>query len=132
MTLTKNNKDLVRRAFTPWEDGDSGPFFELVADDVKWTVIGSTPVSGVYQTKQALIERAFGPLLEKLEGHMTTSLVDIVGEDEKIFLRFTSSGATKTGQRYEQTYCFAMVMRNDRIVEIVAYIDTDLLRRVLS
>jgi ketosteroid isomerase-like protein len=95
-------------------------------------VIGSTPVSGVYQTKQALIEKAFGPLLEKLEGHMTTSLVDIAGEDEKIFLRFTSSGATKTGLRYEQTYCFVMVMRDDHIVEIVAYIDTDLLRRVLS
>jgi uncharacterized protein len=132
MTLTENNKDLVRRAFTPWEDGDSGPFFELIADEVTWTVIGSTPVSGVYNSKQALIDGAFGPLLDKLEGHMTTSLVDIVGEGEKIFLRFTSSGATKTGLRYEQTYCFAMVMRDDRIVEIVAYIDTDLLRQVLA
>jgi hypothetical protein len=26
MTLTKNNKELVRRAFTPWEESDSGPF----------------------------------------------------------------------------------------------------------
>jgi uncharacterized protein len=132
MTPTENNKQLVRRAFTPWEDGDSGPFFELIADEVTWTVIGSTPASGVYHSKQALIDGAFGPLLDKLEEHMTTSLVDIVGEGEKVFLRFTSSGTTKTGLGYDQTYCFAMILRDDRIVEIVAYIDTDLLRRVLS
>jgi uncharacterized protein len=34
--------------------------------------------------------------------------------------------------RYDQVYCFAMVMREQRIVEIVAYVDTDLLVRVFS
>ncbi|MES0885277.1 nuclear transport factor 2 family protein [Roseibium sp. SCP14] len=132
MTQTDSNKQLVRQAFQPWEQGDSGPFFDLVADDVKWTVIGSTPVSGVYHSKQDLIDRAFGPLLKKLEGRMTTRLVDIAGEGEKVFLQFTSYGVTKSGLKYNQTYCFAMVVRNDRIAEIVAYIDTDLLRRVLA
>jgi hypothetical protein len=132
MSLTDYNKQLVHQAFQPWEQGDSGPFFGLVADDVKWTVIGSTPVSGVYHSKQDLIDLAFGPLLEKLEGRMTTRLVDIAGEGEKVFLQFTSSGVAKSGLKYNQTYCFAMVVRNDRIAEIVAYIDTDLLRRVLA
>ncbi|MEM9631273.1 MAG: nuclear transport factor 2 family protein [Pseudomonadota bacterium] len=122
----------MREAFRPWERGDSGPFFDLIADDVKWTVIGSTPVSGVYHSKQDLIDQAFGPLLEKLDGRMTTRFVDITGEGEKIFLQFTSSGVTKSGLKYNQTYCFAIVMRNSRIVEIVAYIDTDLLRRALA
>lgn len=132
MSLTETNKHLVREAFRPWERGDSGPFFDLIADDVKWTVIGSTPVSGVYHSKQDLIDQAFGPLLEKLDGRMTTRFVDITGEGEKIFLQFTSSGVTKSGLKYNQTYCFAIVMRNSRIVEIVAYIDTDLLRRALA
>jgi ketosteroid isomerase-like protein len=38
----------------------------------------------------------------------------------------------KTGLRYHQVYCFAMVMRERRIVEIVAYLDTDLLAKVFS
>jgi ketosteroid isomerase-like protein len=79
-----DNRRAVREAFLPWEQGDSGPFFDLVADDVRWTVIGSTPASGVYQSKQALISRAFGPLLQRLGGRLVTRLVDIRGRRQGV------------------------------------------------
>ena len=132
MSATEDNKRLVREAFRPWEGGDSGPFFDLIADDVHWTVIGTTPVSGVYHSKQDLIDHAFGPLLARLDGKLTTTFVDLAGEGDKLFLRFESSGISKSGIRYDQTYCWAMVMQERRIVEIVAYLDTDLLRRVFA
>jgi hypothetical protein len=69
----------VREAFRPWEAGDSGLLFALVADDVRWTVIGSTPASGVFESKQALVNAAFGPLLERLEGALVTRFVDLAG-----------------------------------------------------
>jgi ketosteroid isomerase-like protein len=126
------NRRAVREAFLPWEQGDSGPFFELVADDVRWTVIGSTPASGVYESKQALISRAFGPLLQRLGGRLVTRLVDISADGDKVFLQHESSGVTADGIAYEQVYCFAMRMRDRRIVEIVAYLDTELLSRVMA
>ena len=132
MSTTEDNKRLVREAFRPWENGDSGPFFDLIADDVHWTVIGTTPVSGVYHSKQDLIDHAFGPLLARLDGKLTTTFVDLAGERDKLFLRFESSGVSQSGVKYDQAYCWAMVMRERRIVEIVAYLDTDLLRRVLA
>lgn len=132
MAASDDNKRRVREAFRPWEEGDSGPFFDLIAEDVRWTVIGSTPVSGIYESKQALVEAAFGPLLERLAGTLTTRFVDLAAEGDKVFLRFESSGVTKTGLHYEQVYCFAMVMREQRIVEIVAYLDTELLAKVFS
>jgi ketosteroid isomerase-like protein len=132
MVASDDNKRVVREAFRPWEEGDSGPFFDLIAEDVRWTVIGSTPVSGVYESKQALVEAAFGPLLERLAGMLSTRFVDVAAEGDKVFLRFESSGVAKTGLHYEQVYCFAMVMREQRIVEIVAYLDTELLAKVFS
>jgi uncharacterized protein len=132
MTTPDDNKQLVREAFRPWEEGDSGPFFDLIADDVAWTVIGSTLVSGAFRSKQEVMDQAFGPLLERLEGPLKTRFIDIAAEGEKVFLRFHSSGIAKTGLRYEQAYCFAMVMRAGRIVEIVAYVDTDLLARIFA
>jgi len=132
MTASDDNKRRVREAFRPWEEGDSGPFFELIAEDVRWTVIGSTPVSGVYESKQALVEAAFGPLLERLDGTLLTRFVDVAADGDKVFLRFESSGVTRTGLPYGQVYCFAMVMREQRIVEIVAYLDTELLAKVFS
>ena len=67
----------MREAFRPWEEGDSGPFFDLVAEDVRWTVIATTAASGAFESKRALIS-------------------------------------------------------DRRIVEITAYLDTDLLARVLA
>src|SRR5690606_30584470 len=40
---TEENRNLVAQAFAAWERGDSKPFFDIVADDVTWTVIGTTP-----------------------------------------------------------------------------------------
>jgi ketosteroid isomerase-like protein len=127
-----DNKTILAKAFQLWEMGDSGPFFDVIADDVVWTVIGSTKVSGVYRSKQDLIDHAFGPLLNKLDGDLKTTRVDIVVEHEKAILQFESSGVAANGTKYDQVYCWAMKMRDGRIVEIIAYLDTDLLRRVFE
>ncbi len=127
-----DNVRAVREAFLPWEQGDSQPFFDLVANDVRWTVIGSTPVSGVYESKQELLTGAFSKLAERLEGPLVAKLLDISGDSEKVFLQWESTGVTKSGAEYNQVYCFAMRMRNRRIVEIVAYLDTELLSSVLA
>jgi ketosteroid isomerase-like protein len=74
MSDSDENKRLVFHAFQPWEQGNSTPFFDLIADDVTWTVIGSTSVSGVYHSKQEVIDRAFDPLLRRLNGGLTADL----------------------------------------------------------
>jgi ketosteroid isomerase-like protein len=132
MTTAEDNKRLVVEAFRPWEEGNSRPFFDLIADDVAWTVIGSTPASGKFASKQAVIDQAFGPFLERLDGPLKTRFIDIGVEGDKVFLRFHSSGVAKIGLHYEQDYCWAMVMREGRIVEIFAYLDTDLLARMFA
>ncbi|MEQ8654161.1 MAG: nuclear transport factor 2 family protein [Kiloniellales bacterium] len=132
MTASEENKALVRAVFGPWEAGDAGPFLDLIAEDVTWTVRGSTPVSGVYHAKQDLVEGAFKPLLSRLEGPLKTRLVDVAADGEKVYLRFHGSGLAKSGLHYEQDYCFAMIMREGRIVEIVSYVDTELLTKLFS
>lgn len=132
MTPADPNEQLLRDAFRPWEQGDSGPFFALIADDVRWTVIGTTPVSGVYESKQAVIDEAFGPLLERLDGRLRTRFVELATIGDRAFLRFESTGVSKSGVHYDQVYCWAMTVRDERIVEITAYLDTDLLTRVFA
>jgi len=132
MSTTEKNKRLVLEALGPFEKGDSGPFFDLIAEDVKWTVIGTTPMSGVYHSKQKMFDKAIHPLMDRLEDGLRTKFVDLVGEGDKVILRFEASGVAKTGMPYDQAFCWAMVMRDGRIVEIADYLDTDLLRRIFA
>jgi ketosteroid isomerase-like protein len=41
----------VESLFANLENGKSDAFFEHVADDVNWTVMGSHPLAGDYRTK---------------------------------------------------------------------------------
>ena len=48
MTVQAN---YVKSLFANLESGKSDAFFEHVADDVNWTVMGSHPLAGTYYTK---------------------------------------------------------------------------------
>ena len=39
-------KEFVTRLFDRWEHGDGQSFFNALAEDVRWTAIGNTPISG--------------------------------------------------------------------------------------
>jgi uncharacterized protein (TIGR02246 family) len=60
------NKKLVRDAFAAWASGDANAFFNLLADDVRWMVIGSTRISRAFNSKQEFLEGAVRPLTGKL------------------------------------------------------------------
>ena len=50
MAITSEN---VREIFKGLENGDGGAFFERVADDVDWIVMGTHPLAGHYRSKKA-------------------------------------------------------------------------------
>jgi uncharacterized protein len=43
----------IRQIFKALETGDGGAFFAHVADDVDWTVMGTHPLAGHYQSRAA-------------------------------------------------------------------------------
>ncbi|MGD0068718.1 MAG: hypothetical protein ABSB76_35460 [Streptosporangiaceae bacterium] len=47
MTSTEQTRALVTEMFERWEQaGDTGPFLAALADDLCWTVTGSSPIAG--------------------------------------------------------------------------------------
>ncbi len=132
MGITDENCESVRSAFESWEQGDSRPFFGLVADDVCWTVIGSTPISGTYTTKSAFIEKAAGRLTAMFAGPVIAKIVDVRAAGDKVFLQWEGSAETTGGRPYEQTYCWVMTMSDGEVVEALAYLDTELVSAVMG
>jgi hypothetical protein len=52
----------VREIFKGLENGDGASFFEQVADDVDWTVMGTHPLAGQNLSKKDFIEGTFAKL----------------------------------------------------------------------
>ena len=70
----------VRSLFANLENGRTDAFFDHVAEDVDWAVMGTHPLAGTYQTKADFLVHTFGRLNKLLkEGvvlRVTNLLVD--------------------------------------------------------
>jgi uncharacterized protein (TIGR02246 family) len=127
---TAENKKLIQDAFTAWARGDGNAFFNLLAEDVHWTVIGSTPVSRTYPSRAAFVEGAVKPLTAKLAGLIVPTVRDIIAEGDKVVLQWEGRSSGKNGAIYHQTYCWVMRMADGKVREGTAYLDTELITQI--
>jgi ketosteroid isomerase-like protein len=128
----EGNRDLIADAFAAWADGDSRPFFRLVADDVRWTVIGSTRVSGTYTSKAAFVEGATGPLTEQLAEPIRATVDRVLADGDHVVVQWHGRSVSRSGTPYDQTYCWVLRLEGGRVVEVTAYLDTELVSAMFA
>jgi ketosteroid isomerase-like protein len=104
---TVENKKLIQDAFTAWARGDGMAFFNLLAPNVRWTVIGS-----------------------KLAGPIVPTVRDIIAEGDKVALQWEGRTSGKNGTIYHQTYCWVMRLVDGKVHEGTAYLDTELITQL--
>jgi len=112
--------------------GNPQAYFETMAEDVRYTIIGSTPFSGTYEGRTQVIERIIAPLMAKLDGFITLTPYVIFGEGDRVCVQAQGQARTTSGQAYNNTYCFVFRLRGEKIVEITEYMDTALVHAVLG
>ena len=120
------NKQLIQAAFDAWADGDGVAFFNILAEDVQWTVIGSGPVSRAYTSRQAFLDGAAKPLNAKLTGPIQPTVVNIIAEGDQVVLQWEGTATAKSGKPYNNSYCWVMRVADGKVREGTAYIDTAL------
>jgi len=125
-----DNRKLVTDAFAAWARGDGMAFFNLLADDVHWTVIGSTPVSRTYTSKSAFIEGAVKPLTARLAGPIVPTVRDLLADGDKVALQWEGRSTGTNGTIYYQTYCWVMRLEGGKVKEGTAYLDTALINQL--
>ena len=120
------NKKLIQDAFDAWAAGDGAAFFNILAEDVQWTVIGSGPVSRAYTSRQAFLDGAAKPLNAKLAGPIQPTVVNIIAEGDNVVLQWEGTATAKSGKPYNNSYCWVMRVADGKVREGTAYIDTAL------
>lgn len=128
----KENKQVVRSFYDAAARGDMDACFALLADDVKWTNIGTTRFSGTYAGKQALIEQLLGPLFAQLKAGIATTIENLTAEADIVVAQTTGVAETLDGVPYNNSYCQVIRIREGKIAEVKEYFDTELTRSVFG
>lgn len=131
MSATQN-KQLLKNIYDEMAKGNTNPFGEAMADDIKWTLKGSTKWSKTYDGKDAVYRELIAPLFEKFADQYTTELVRMIAEDNLVVVEFNGKVTTKTGKPYNNSYCYIFRIENGKIIEITEYFDTELVSKALD
>lgn len=121
--LMENNKKIIQEGFNKWANG-TGNFFDLLAEDVQWTITGTSPLSKTYTSKQQFMEEVIIPLNERLSQKIVPKVRRLYADGDAVVALWDGQATAKDGQPYNVTYSWHMRLQQGRIVEVIAFLDT--------
>ena len=120
------NKKLIQDMFAELSSGNPEAFLGNMADDVQFTLIGSTKFSGVFNGKQELIDKVLTPLSSQLEGGLTITPENFIADGDTVAMQAKGKSRTKSGKSYDNTYCQVFQIVNGKVQRVTEYLDTEL------
>jgi len=127
------NKEIITKAFQKWHDGTEN-FFDLLTDDMKWEITGSTPYSKIYNSKQEFLDAVIIPLNKKLKVKIKPSIRNIFVDKDMVIALWDGEATAMDGKPYRSSYSWYMKMEKGKIVNVVAFLDgiefTDIMKRI--
>jgi hypothetical protein len=129
---TASHRALIQRIFDATAQGDGRPFVDALADDVCWTITGTTAWSRRYEGKQAVREELLAPLFAQFAGTYTCRLERLVAEGDLVVAECRGQVETRAGKPYHNRYCWIFRIEGGRVRELTEYLDTALVAEALE
>ena len=120
------NKKLIQDMFAELSKGNAPAFLNALADDVRFTIIGTTKYSGTFNGKQELVNKLLQPLGAQIEGGLTITPENFIAEGDFVAMQARGKSTTKSGKPYNNTYCQVFRIANGKVQELTEYLDTEL------
>ena len=129
--LVEKNKALIAEIFAELAAGNRRALLSRTAENSRWTITGTSPVSGVFTSRQEFYEKALATVTRRLTARVKPTVLRILGEGDLVVVEWRGESVTKTGMAYNNAYCWVLRIRESQIVEGTIYSDTELVSRIL-
>ncbi len=127
-----DNKQLVRQLYAELSKGNTKSFIDCLAEDIRWTVIGTTKFSGTIEGKQNVVNKLFDRVAAQLNGPTKTTIKNLIAEGEYVVVESSGRVVTTTGKPYNNTYCEIFRLAGGKVKEVTVYLDTALINTVFG
>jgi ketosteroid isomerase-like protein len=117
------NKALAEAGFKAWSDGTGSPY-DLLAEDVEWTIVGKSLASRTYASREDFIANVIRPFNARMRDPLRPTIRGLHAEGDTVVIFFDASGVAKDGVAYANTYAWFWEMREGRVVKAHAFFDS--------
>jgi len=126
------NKQLIQSMFAELSRGNGAGYLERLADDVQFTIMGTTKYSGTYRGKQDVVNRLLTPLMNELDGGLEVTPDTFIAEGDTVVMQGRGRSKTKGGKPYNNSYCQVFRIAGGKVKEITEYLDTELVTQAFG
>ena len=128
MSQIEKNKELVQEFFNLLSSG-SDKYLDFYNDEsVIWTA-GENAIGGS-RSKSEVVGFAKS-VLDSFPGGINFNVVNLVAENDYVAAEVEGSGMHVSGKPYNNKYHFLLKIKNNEILELKEYMDTQLAAKVL-
>jgi ketosteroid isomerase-like protein len=110
----KSNRERVEKAFRDWQDG-TAYITELLADDLRWTIVGRSRASKTYESKEAFVGEVLEPFGARFSERFRPMAVHgVYADGDTVVVLWDGEGTRLDGKPYENAYAWFMRFRCSR------------------
>jgi ketosteroid isomerase-like protein len=126
------NKQLLQSIYSELAKGNSRPFVESMADDFRWTILGTTKWSRTYDGKRAVLDELLAKLRTQIDGRIRVGPHRILADGNYVVVEARGQNTTKSGKPYNNEYCLVFRLADGKLAELTEYLDTELVNTTLG
>ena len=124
-----SNKTIVTQFFDALNRGDVAFIVDAYAADGCVQTMGNTLISGVFSREQ--VAASAGGIFDVFPNGLTFTILNMVGEGDKVAVEATSVGEHISGQTYSNEYHFLFEFQSGKLIRLKEYMDTERVTDVL-
>ena len=120
-------EETVRTYFGRMAAGDAGGAFALLAPNVSYRVMGTTPISVEAHGVGELLEKIIRPFVGRLQGQKLELIPDeFLPSGDRVVVLAHSVATGASGKPYENEYAMVFTVEDELITSLREYLDTAL------
>ncbi|WP_199321916.1 nuclear transport factor 2 family protein [Leptolyngbya sp. FACHB-321] len=120
---TEVNRAVVQAAFDKWRVGQGSPF-DLLLPEAKWTIVGSSPLSKIYRSKQQFMDEVITPFNARVKSPLVPTVQGLYADGDTVIICFDGATTALDGLPYRNTYTWYFTMKDGKVVKATAFFDT--------
>jgi uncharacterized protein len=118
------NTRLLERVFADFSQGNAQTFLDALAEDVRWTISGTTAWSGTYHGKKTVLSEVFLPVFSQYAEPYRANATRLIADAEHVVVEARGCTTTKSGRSFDNAYCYVFHLADGIVDEVVEYCDT--------
>lgn len=126
------NKRLMQEIFSEMSKGNLEPLIDAMAEDMRWTWMGTGRWSHTFEGKDSVVNELFAAVRNTLSESYGVIPHLFIAEGDHVVVEHRGRSSTVDGRPYHNTYCWVCRFADGKLSELREYMDTELLTQTFG